>query len=66
MFSSNTNDSIVIVDTAYDSNNNNKDIFKSFDIHFHIELCSELTVVNVIMDVRKANCNALLIQTVYT
>lgn len=46
MFSSNTNDSIVIVDTAYDSNN--KNIFKSFDIHFHIELCSELTVVNVI------------------
>lgn len=65
MFSSNTNDSIVIVDTAYDSNNN-KNIFKSFDIHFHIELCSELTVVNVIMNVRKANCNALLIQTVYT
>lgn len=64
MFSSNTNDSIVIVDTAYDSNN--KNIFKSVDIHFHIELCSELTVVNVIMDVRKANCIALLIQTVYT
>lgn len=64
MFSSNTNDSIVIVDTAYDSNN--KNIFKSFDIYFHIELCSELTVVNVIMNVRKANCNALLIQTVYT
>lgn len=64
MFSSNTNDSIVIVDTAYDSNN--KNIFKSFDIHFNIELCSELTVVNVIMNVRKANCNALLIQTVYT
>lgn len=64
MFSSNTNDSIVIVDTAYDSNN--KNIFKSFDIHFHIELCSGLTVVNVIMNVRKANCNAISIQTVYT